>query len=132
MVRMLRPLVPLFAIVLVIGCQSAPSPLPALIEGNVIGLAPRGAIVEIIPSQAAAPLPSIDRLDLHALWELTLSHNPALREAAADVEAARGRWVQAGLSPNPPSRYNPDTIGPNTAPQGNYPFEVAQEIVTAG
>lgn len=104
-----------------------------LIDGNVTSLAPRGCSGEIASYQAAAPAHfALERLDLHALWEIALSHNPTLREAAADVEAARGRLIQAGLYPNPRFRYNHDIIGSNLAPQGNYSFEVAQEIVTAG
>jgi cobalt-zinc-cadmium efflux system outer membrane protein len=128
---MLRWLVPLLA--LSFGCQSATAPVPELIEASVIGLAPRGAMMQAGPGQGQAPgPPAINRLDLPTLWGLALSHNPGLREAAAEVEAARGRWVQAGLYPNPRLRYNQDTIGSRLAPQGNISVELSQEIVTAG
>jgi cobalt-zinc-cadmium efflux system outer membrane protein len=71
-------------------------------------------------------------LTLPALWELALANNPSLREAAADVEAARGRSVQAALYPNPRLSYDQDTIGARIAPQGNIVLQVSQEIVTAG
>jgi cobalt-zinc-cadmium efflux system outer membrane protein len=126
---MFRRFVPL--LVLALGCRSSSAPVPAAIEGAIVGLAPPGATVEIIPCQPAAPSP-LARLDLPALWSLALSHNPGLREAAAAVEAARGRAIQAGLYPNPRVRYNQDTIGSNIAPAGNISIEVNQEIVTAG
>jgi cobalt-zinc-cadmium efflux system outer membrane protein len=71
-------------------------------------------------------------LDLPALWGLALAHNPALREAAADVEAARGRLTQAGLYPNPRLLYDQDTMGARIAPQGNLVVQLNQEVVTAG
>src|SRR5438552_862757 len=97
---MLRWFMPLLA--LAVGCQSAHVDVPSAVEGAVIGLAPAGSAVEIIPCQAAAADPPVlDHLDLQTLWSLALGYNPSLREAAADVEAARGRLVQAGLYPNP-------------------------------
>jgi cobalt-zinc-cadmium efflux system outer membrane protein len=57
--------------------------------------------------------------------------NPALREAAADVEAARGRLIQAGLYPNPRFTYEESTIGSRLARQGNFNYLINQEIVTA-
>jgi cobalt-zinc-cadmium efflux system outer membrane protein len=74
----------------------------------------------------------VARLDLPTLWGLALTHNPALREAAGDLEAARGRWEQAGLYPNPRVIYTQDTIGARISPQGNFTIQVNQEIVTAG
>jgi cobalt-zinc-cadmium efflux system outer membrane protein len=73
-----------------------------------------------------------EALDLRGLWSLTLANNPALREAAADVEVARGRFAQAGLYPNPRLVYNQDTIGSRIARQGNITLQMNQEIVTAG
>ncbi len=40
-------------------------------------------------------------MNLADLEQLALEHNPTLAQAAAQVEAARGRAVQAGLYPNP-------------------------------
>jgi cobalt-zinc-cadmium efflux system outer membrane protein len=127
---MLRRLVPLLALTL--GCQATSVQVPGAVEGCVGALAPAGATVEIVPADDVRPDPIPERLDLAVLWGMTLSHNPGLREAAADVEAARGRWMQAGLYPNPRLRYNHDTIGSNIAPAGNVTVELSQEIVTAG
>ncbi len=46
------------------------------------------------------------------LQRLAAANSPLLRQAAADVEAARGLMVQAGLYPNP-------TVGYETAPNAN-------------
>jgi cobalt-zinc-cadmium efflux system outer membrane protein len=128
---MLRRLIPLLALSL--GCQASRVDVPCAVEGNVLGLDPRGTIIEINPCPAPASAPVVlDRVDLPSLWSLALAHNPALREAAADLEAARGRRVQAGLYPNPRAVYNQDTIGSRASPQGNISILVNQEIVTAG
>jgi cobalt-zinc-cadmium efflux system outer membrane protein len=128
---MLRRLAPLLALVL--GCHAARIDVPLAVEDAVLGLAPSGATVEVRPELAAAPPPTtVERLDLWTLWGLALGYNPSLREAAADVEAARGRLLQAGLYPNPRVVYNQDTIGSRLAGQGNITVLVNQEIVTAG
>ena len=57
--------------------------------------------------------------DLTNLWRLTLENNPLLREAQADVDAARGRRLQAGKYPNPHFVYQQDTIGSRIAQSGN-------------
>src|SRR5439155_2824160 len=66
------------------------------------------------------------------LWNLALANNPTLREAAATVEEARGRQIQAGKYPNPRILYDQNTIGSRLSPQGNFTLQVNQEIVTAG
>jgi cobalt-zinc-cadmium efflux system outer membrane protein len=52
-------------------------------------------------------------LDLQALGQ---RNSPLIRQAAADIEAARGAMIQAGLYPNPTIGYEADTIN-----QGNTP-----------
>lgn len=49
-------------------------------------------------------------LTLADLQILAQTNSPALRQAAADVEAARGEAVQAGLPPNPTAGYQADQI----------------------
>jgi cobalt-zinc-cadmium efflux system outer membrane protein len=71
-------------------------------------------------------------LDLPSLWDLALANNPALRETAAELEAARGRAIQAGKYPNPHFRFDEDTIGEVKGPAGTIRLLVNQEIVTAG
>src|SRR5271167_4079676 len=81
-------------------------------------------------SEAADEPDTQQELDL--LWQLTLQSNPLLREAQADVDAARGEALQAGKYPNPRFLYMQDTIGSRIAVQGNQSLMIAQEFVTAG
>ena len=62
---------------------------------------------------------------------LALGNNPTLRQAAANVQAARGRWVQVGLRPNPMGGYLATEIGDEgrAGQQGGF---ISQEIVTGG
>ncbi|HEX5471874.1 MAG TPA: TolC family protein, partial [Lacipirellulaceae bacterium] len=62
---------------------------------------------------------------------LAIAHHPALREAAAQVSAAQGKWVQVGLRPNPTIGYSGEEIGDDgkAGQQGGF---ISQEIVTAG
>jgi cobalt-zinc-cadmium efflux system outer membrane protein len=66
------------------------------------------------------PLPSpIGRpLELSDLQSLAMANSPIIKQAAADVEAARGAMIQAGAYPNPIIGFEPDAIG-----QGNAPHE---------
>src|SRR5205823_3639516 len=55
-----------------------------------------------------------------------------LREAAADIEAARGRLIQARTYPNPRIAYAHEELGTSVAPKGTLTLQVTQEVVTAG
>ncbi len=122
---------PLMLLVVATGCKACCDHVPPLIEQQIADVAPQKAEALILPCTAPVP-PTDGPLDLPALWNLALRYNPSLREAAAEVEAARGRWIQAGKYPNPRFIYTEDTIGSNLAPEGNYSFELSQEIVPAG
>ena len=83
---------------------------------------------EPVPPGAQAPLQS---LTLDDLQSMALANNPTLAQAAARVQAARGRWVQAGLHPNPRIGYMADDIGAmDTAGKQGAAF--SQEIVRGG
>ncbi len=83
------------------------------------------------------PLPPIDgatserRLTLAEAETLATGSHPALREAAAQVRAAQGKWVQVGLRPNPTIGYSGMQIGDagTAGMQGGF---IGQEFVTAG
>jgi hypothetical protein len=45
------------------------------------------------------------------LEDLALEQHPVLKQARMRIEGARGRWVQAGLPPNPVAGYEGDEIG---------------------
>jgi cobalt-zinc-cadmium efflux system outer membrane protein len=71
-------------------------------------------------------------LTLRDLEEMALQGNPTLAQAAAQVEAARGRALQSGLYPNPTVGYVADRIGAaGTAGELQGAF-IDQLIVTAG
>jgi cobalt-zinc-cadmium efflux system outer membrane protein len=71
-------------------------------------------------------------LALADLEQMALQGNPTLSQAAAQVESARGRAVQAGLYPNPTVGYEADRIGAaGTAGEMQGAF-IDQTIVTAG
>jgi cobalt-zinc-cadmium efflux system outer membrane protein len=76
---------------------------------------------------ARAPPP-----DLAALWELARVNNPTLREAEAEVEAARGQLIQAGKYPNPRLSYRESVLGTPQAQAGDLAVEATQEILTRG
>jgi cobalt-zinc-cadmium efflux system outer membrane protein len=83
------------------------------------------------------PLPPVEngdgekRLTLEAAETLAIGFHPAMREAAAQVRALQGNWVQVGLRPNPTIGYAGDEMGANgtAGKQGAF---IGQEFVTAG
>jgi cobalt-zinc-cadmium efflux system outer membrane protein len=86
--------------------QNAQDDLPPPREpGKILGfdLAPGGPpLVETLPSSG---------MTLADLEGLAMGNHPALVQANARVEAARGRWVQGGLLPNPNVGYAANQIG---------------------
>ena len=50
-------------------------------------------------------------LSLERLEGIALGNHPALAEAMAQVRAERGRWVQAGLNPNPHIGFSGQQLG---------------------
>jgi cobalt-zinc-cadmium efflux system outer membrane protein len=84
---------------------------------------------EPIPRGESAPRQS--GITLEELQAIALSNNPTLAQAAARVEAARGRWVQAGLYPNPSIGYMADEIG-MAGRAGMQGFVLSQTVVRGG
>jgi cobalt-zinc-cadmium efflux system outer membrane protein len=70
------------------------------------------------PDPKPNPGPDGRPLTLADLQRLGLTNSPLLRQAAANVEAARGAAVQAGAYPNPQVGFEQDTI--NTAGSPAY------------
>jgi cobalt-zinc-cadmium efflux system outer membrane protein len=83
-----------------------------------------GADPQAIPGPGGQPLP------LAELQKLARANSPQLRQAASDVEAARGAMIQAGLYPNPTVGFQSQTGGPGGGP--NYGGFVEQTIKTWG
>ncbi len=67
---------------------------------------------------------------LESLHELARQNHPGLKAAAADVEAARGLMIQAGLPPNPSVGYQADTVRTLNTP-GYHGAYLQQTIITA-
>jgi cobalt-zinc-cadmium efflux system outer membrane protein len=81
---------------------------------------------------ATAPVTQAATLTLADVEQMALRGNPTLAQAAANVEAARGRALQAGLYPNPTAGYEADRIGAaGTAGELQGAF-IDQTVVTAG
>jgi cobalt-zinc-cadmium efflux system outer membrane protein len=78
-----------------------------------------------------APEPSTALLALADLEQTALANNRALGEAFAAIEAARGRWVQAGLPPNPIIGYSGQQLGSSGQAEQNGVL-IGQEIVRGG
>jgi len=70
--------------------------------------------------------------DLSFLWNLALHHHPELQQLEVEVEAARGKVIQAGRYPNPRVLYEQEELGAAVAPAGTIRLHVNQEIVTGG
>lgn len=69
-------------------------------------------------------------MSLAELESLALSSSPAITEAASRVAAARGRWVQAGLYPNPLIGYSGQQLGSGGQAEQNGVL-IEQEFITA-
>ncbi|MEI8373187.1 MAG: TolC family protein [Planctomycetota bacterium] len=91
---------------------------------------PLGQPVEQGPIASTAQ-PAASGMTLAELETMAERSNPSLAQAAARVEALRGRCVQVGLYPNPTAGYIGSEIG-NEGRAGQQGGFVGQELVTAG
>jgi outer membrane protein, heavy metal efflux system len=71
-------------------------------------------------------------LTLQAALDLAQQYNPTLRQSRAQVNAALGTAIQAGLYPNPELAYSAEQIGVGGTPGEFHGATFRQEIVTAG
>lgn len=69
-------------------------------------------------------------MSLAELQQLALANSPRMTAAAAAIEAARGKVIQAGLGPNPTVGYQADTVGTGDT-AGYHGVFAEQTIVTA-
>ncbi len=81
------------------------------------------------PHPQSQPIPG--ELTLEQLEQLALERNPTLVQAAARIEAAAQRKLQAGLYPNPVIGYDGQEIS-ERASGGEHGGFVEQTLVTAG
>lgn len=86
---------------------------------------------KVNPGLSALVVSGQNRLTLDDLQSLALGNNPLIAQANAEIEAALGAAIQAGLHPNPTVGYEADTVGSNGTRnyQGVY---FTQVIKTAG
>ncbi len=66
-----------------------------------------------------------------ALQAYAFDHSPTIQQAEAQMEAARGNMIQAGLHPNPLIGYEADTVR-TLATKGYQGFQITTPIVTGG
>ena len=88
-----------------------------------------------LPALSAMPAVSVPAagtgLTLEDLQQMAVERSPLIRQAAADVEAARGTAIQAGAYFNPKVGYQADNI--NTARTAGYQgMNLSQTIATGG
>jgi cobalt-zinc-cadmium efflux system outer membrane protein len=88
--------------------------------------------LEPLPEEPTAlPSPNGRPLTLADLQQLAAVNSPTLRQAASDVEAARGNLIQAAAYPNPTVGYEADANNNNSATGAQGVF-VDQPIKTFG
>lgn len=85
--------------------------------------------IDLAPRAVAAIGESL--MSLADLEQISLENHPAIRQAAARLSAARGRWLQVGLPPNPTVGYIGTEIG-NEGQSGQQGAFLQQRIVTGG
>jgi cobalt-zinc-cadmium efflux system outer membrane protein len=113
----------------------AASPAAAVAVVPAAGVAPAGdgptGVVQAAVLSTGAPA-AAGPLGLDALERIALTQNPTLTQAAAYIDASRGRAYQAGLWLNPTVGYSAEQIGTaGTAGEFHGGF-VQQTIVTGG
>ena len=87
--------------------------------------------LEPIPLGATPIRLQPEMFTLAELEEVAVANNPTLRQAQARIDAARGRWVQGGLRPNPVIGFTGNEIG-NEGAAGQHGLFVGQQFITHG
>jgi outer membrane protein, heavy metal efflux system len=82
------------------------------------------------PEPPVQPGPGGRALTLSDLQNLAMNNNPLIRQAAADVKAARGAMIQAGAYPNPNLGYESDNIG--TGSTAGYQGMFFEQVIKTG
>lgn len=79
------------------------------------------------PAREAGPV-----LTLAELERMALENNPTLPQAAAEIEAARGRAQQAGMLPNPTVGYSADEVSRGPVIRGGEHGFFAEQTIPLG
>jgi len=96
-------------------------------HGDVPLVAPQYPRMNRAQENAAGPLVTLEQVE-----KMATETNPTLRQAEAEIRAAKARQQQAGLYPNPTVGYTGDEIRGGSVGGGKQGFFVQQTIVTAG
>lgn len=113
-------------VLFVAGCASS--------AASFAPLAPTIALAQVAHFSADHDLPVVleSPVTVEALVELASQRHPELAVARAKVEAARGKWIQAGLYPNPVLGPVFDELGHPENALGHAALEIHQTIVRGG
>ena len=87
-------------------------------------------LAKLQPDADFQPGPDGVPLTLSDLQKIATTNSPLLRQAASDIEAARGAAIQAGLYPNPTVGYQSNGAGPSGGP--TYGMLLGQSVKTLG
>ncbi|MCE9562395.1 MAG: TolC family protein [Planctomycetes bacterium] len=129
-----------------VGCQTPdphprqPSPpLAAISRATATPTPPITPTAAVLPEGASSGVVTTAQATLPAgpltvadLEQLALAHNPTLVQAAAMVEASRGKALQAGLPFNPLLGMEAEQIGADHSAGEVRWFTLQQQIVTGG
>lgn len=106
----------------------APGALAASAAEPQLAPGPQGLVYrQPVPAAAA----DLGEISVEELLALARSNNPTLAQAAQQVAALRGKWLQAGLYPNPAVGYLGDDLGAEGT-AGKQGATFSQQLVTAG
>lgn len=86
---------------------------------------------EVVPSPPLEDGGTPPSFSLTQLESIAIGQNPAVAQAAAEVRALQGKYIQVGLPPNPTIGYTASEIGDSgrAGQQGAY---VGQQFITGG
>ncbi len=112
--------------------KTPPMPMPMNQQmphhhGDVPLVAPQYPRMGREQENAAGPLITLEQAE-----KMATETNPTLRQAEAEIRAAKSRQQQAGLYPNPTVGYTGDEIRGGSVGGGKQGFFVQQTIITAG
>lgn len=86
----------------------------------------------VVSAQSATPEARVQTLSLETLEARALARHPAIQQAAARVEEARGRSAQAGAWDNPTVGGTAGELRPRESPSGTFGGFVEQTLTLGG
>ena len=90
-------------------------------------------IGKLLGNTPANPALATGAVEVDEFVQLAVGRNPRIGKATFAIDAAQGKYVQAGLYPNPVLAVTADELGDRTGPGGVITApQVTQEIVTGG